>query len=49
MFVVVVVGCNAWLTIMLLWPLKMLKSFHLSLGRRLMIEMIEMIEMIDMI
>ena len=43
------VGSNAGQTPMLLWPLKMLKSFNLYLGRRLMIQLIRMIEMINMI
>ena len=40
-----VVSCrNAGMALMLLWPLKMLKSSHPSLGRRLMIQIIQMIQ-----
>ena len=35
--------------LMLLWPLKMFKLFHLSLWRRLMIQMIHIIQMIQII
>ena len=40
-----------WLgmTLMLTWPLKMLKAFNIFLGRRLMTQIIHMIEIIQMI
>ena len=43
------VGCNAGLTRMLLWPLKKLESFHLSLVRRLIIQMIQIWQMMQII
>ena len=42
------VGFKVGLRLMLHCPLKMLKSFHLSLGRRLIIQIIQMIQMIQM-